>query len=241
MPDSPDFSKYLPGSVRFSLEDMGELAARLYSPVVFDRRGEIVWMDDFRGGLSNWITAVSGTGASAAISAINTYRGGFVARLVAGTNVTKLAAMAKIIGGWVGEKMGVEFCIMFSLDALTTLFQIGVYTGTELLEVRLRYTHSAYKWELLNNLAVYETILIKDVNITGGYMYIPIKIVADLIAGKYMRVLIGDIGVDVSSIEISSSAAADTPSYHITVTHTGMGGNNPELNIAHVILTANEP
>jgi len=56
MPDAPDWYKYLPGSDRYILEDMGELAARLRSPITYDRRGEVLYFDMMEHGLAPYFT-----------------------------------------------------------------------------------------------------------------------------------------------------------------------------------------
>ena len=52
--DYPDFGITDTVQAKSIITDMGELAARLGAPNVFDRLGSIVWYDDFQYGLSRW-------------------------------------------------------------------------------------------------------------------------------------------------------------------------------------------
>jgi len=59
----PDYSQAKPtGTVAtgqvYSVQDVGELAVRLQSPVKYDRRGYVVMMDDFRNGKHGWLETV---------------------------------------------------------------------------------------------------------------------------------------------------------------------------------------
>ncbi|GAG14536.1 unnamed protein product, partial [marine sediment metagenome] len=48
----------------FGLQDMGELAARQGSIVTFDRRGNVIWYDDFESSLNKWLLYDLGVGAA---------------------------------------------------------------------------------------------------------------------------------------------------------------------------------
>ena len=61
-----------------------ELAARLGSPDTFDRRGDVLWMDDFESGLK-WRTSLLGTGSLIDLTATMAASGGKCCRLVTGS------------------------------------------------------------------------------------------------------------------------------------------------------------
>lgn len=56
----PDWGEYSPQEVVSKLLDNAELAARLGSPVLFDRRGTVIFMDDFNCGVNHWDTVTKG-------------------------------------------------------------------------------------------------------------------------------------------------------------------------------------
>jgi hypothetical protein len=51
-----------PGNYGQFSGDNAELAARLLSPVVFERRGRVLWFDDMAQGLSKYLVIINGTG-----------------------------------------------------------------------------------------------------------------------------------------------------------------------------------
>jgi hypothetical protein len=56
----PDWGHAAPTSASYTLTDLGELAARLGSPVLYDRRGRVLWYDDFSAENMQWMGNVSG-------------------------------------------------------------------------------------------------------------------------------------------------------------------------------------
>ena len=49
-----DFGIYAPKETIVTIEDLGELAVRLGSPVNYDRKGDVVWVDGFEDGIDKW-------------------------------------------------------------------------------------------------------------------------------------------------------------------------------------------
>ncbi|GAI16225.1 unnamed protein product, partial [marine sediment metagenome] len=78
----PDWGTPGPLKTIYTLEDMAELVARLGSIVTFDRRGNIIWLDDFEGTLGKWGIETEGAGYSAQLSAEAARSGGFSAKLI---------------------------------------------------------------------------------------------------------------------------------------------------------------
>ncbi|GAG01299.1 unnamed protein product, partial [marine sediment metagenome] len=69
--DMPDDYKWLPGSTRFPLSDIGELAVRLGSLCSYDRRGEVIFIDDFGHGVNGYVLSHVGTGGKILVTGEN--------------------------------------------------------------------------------------------------------------------------------------------------------------------------
>jgi hypothetical protein len=241
MPDSPDYNKYLPNSNRFSLQDMGELAARLGSVSHFDRRGEIVFYDTFACGLGGWKTTLSGTGASVALVANHNYRYPYVARLICGTTDDFQATLVKWFTGIEPKRVGLEVLLAINLADAYFDIQLVINDGAHFFKMYLRFTRATNAWAVLNSAGVYQTVLTQLVEVAGAYLYVPIKIVADADTGYYVRLLVGQREVDLSGILMQSGVDTVFQQYRFTVNNFGDGSTATELYLAHVIFTANEP
>ena len=80
----PDFGLYAVKKTVSGLADLGELAVRLGSIITFDRRGDIVWFDDFEGDVFKWERDPSGVDAAIIVSPEAARNGAFSAKLTTG-------------------------------------------------------------------------------------------------------------------------------------------------------------
>lgn len=241
MPDVPDYSKYLPGSTRFALTDLGDLAVRLGSPVYYDRRGEVVYYDTFKYGLSGWTQIKSGNGSNIAIIPSSRMYSGFCARLTSGTTLDKSASLIHTESCIGSKRYGIELCL-------------GDRTGGGTLEVNLignmigggfrigfRYDFDTYKQSIRINDTSYVEVL-PSVTIGSSYDNVShIKIVADFNTGKYIRLMIKNVTIDISDYIMQSveDEGLDEVSIQIIRNGNNLGVRTTDIN--HVILTANEP
>ncbi|GAI56753.1 unnamed protein product, partial [marine sediment metagenome] len=75
----PDFGMYQIAKTIYRLADMGELAVRLGSIVTHDRRGDVIWMDNFDSGIAKWYQFASDDDGLVEWSAERSRSGGFSA------------------------------------------------------------------------------------------------------------------------------------------------------------------
>lgn len=68
MRGAPDFGGMRPMGVMATMADVGELAARLGSRCVYDRRGNVYYWDDFEGMVKRFKSAATGAGVDAAFN-----------------------------------------------------------------------------------------------------------------------------------------------------------------------------
>lgn len=226
---------------------LAELAARLGSPVTFDRRGNVIWFDDFESGLNKWLTYAVGTGAVVQLSAKRCHRGCCSVRLVAGSDSSRYAGLH-----WDGafqnvSKLGYEMCWSgadtdvygYMTDCLAWSFYIqdgnNAHVGAIIYDVKNAL------WNYIDENCVAQTFL-------SGYYHMPkttlfnfFKLVVDPVNNKYTRVLINNAEYDLSDYALYSYADPTYPSIILTFDINSQPGKLAECFVDNVVLTQNEP
>lgn len=241
MPDSPDYQKYLPGSNRFSLQDMGELAVRVNAPLMLDRRGDIVWYDDFRNGLANWKLTVGGANGGASLLANQSYHAGFYAQLIPATTSTLQTFLRSNVGNFVRGRIGFDIVLGVLNTPNNIQIQFDIFDGTYQHIAYLQYVSASSAWRISDETSTFQTILTRQIHFGSNIIWFPLKLVYDLSTQYYVRYIMGDDELDISTIQFRKVAAAATPQMQLSIAVIGDGTTNPRLNIAQAIITQSEP
>jgi hypothetical protein len=241
MPDSPDYSKYLPNSNRFSLNDMGELAARLGANSVYDRRGEIVWYDNFDFGLGTWQPYGSPVGWSIKVAADNSYRHPYNVKMASNPTINATAELWQVLGVWKLGRVGIE--VQFAPYSYTNVVELYFQYQTGLINyyTGVRLTLSTKKVALMGSAGTYVDFGDIVPWQTGLVAYNPIKLVIDFNKGKYSRLMYGETEYNISSIPIRAIASVSSPEAFMKIKCATSTNFEAYMRLAHVILTSNEP
>lgn len=195
----PDYGPNTPKSTTYGLADLAELAARLGSIVTFDRRGDVVWLDDFEDNLAKWELGF-GTG-TAVLSAATARNGGKSAKLTTpavtdlGATITKrlpFPALSKI-----GSEISVaqdDSNILFLSGAIFFLlgdgtFKYGQWEYLPLTTTLNIFDHTAGTVSLSTSVQFADSI----------YLFHTFKLVVDLVTGKYVRLIMDETEWDLSA------------------------------------------
>jgi len=239
--DLPDNYPWFPGSKRFVIADMAELAARLGSPVTYDRRGQVVWLDSGAFGLGPWVTTVDGTGAAVKVAVGALDASGYALELTAGSDAGASAQVFHRLGVLEAGRFGMEVAVSFVQAGNVCRFELLHYDGATESAARVQIDN------LANELLIYGEGegWVKIADLAGlGYQYgtyRSCKVVGDLETGYYVRLLFDDEEYDVSSHLLSAGPSAQAPTVEIQVNNLGRAGENDVLLVGRVILTVGEP
>lgn len=239
--DMPDMYPWLPGSSRYPMVDAGEMAVRLGSPVLYDRRGETLWFDTFEHGLSYSRTQYSGVGGGAALVANHAWKSGYSLKLTAGTTLSKYALVEWVLGTFSNERMGAEFGIALATEPdKVQLIVDRVYDGV-LFEGRLVLDFLTSAIKIYDALGVAHTIGSFESLVTTAVAVYPFKLVCDFRVGKYDRLLFAD--QEITGLDQYSMYSEDTaiPQLNAALSVWGKAAANGVMYVSHFILTGNEP
>ena len=220
---------------------MAELAARLGSIVTFDRRGDVVWMDDFESGVEKWVISGSGTGYGCVSSAEKAKTGGWSAKLTTGQLINYLGQMRHYQSYPALSKIGFEVSFVIHLNLGGIRLELGLYTGTTFYVAMIDICPTPPNLGYYDENFAYQTIA-HDISIAAwDYLFHTAKLVANFETGKYTRLIFDNYSYDLSSAKMYSSPSSTSPNLFVTIIATPSVNANESTYIDDVIITQNEP
>lgn len=241
MPDRPDWYDIFPGSTRFPTTDVGELAARMGSPVVYDRRGEVIFADAFRAGLAPYATSLAGTGAEAKVAGLATDLGPFAAELIGGSDGAGEAVIRKWFSRTTLGRTGLEVSIWYVGAFDEMLVTLGRYDGTNahLAALKIEWTSGVLSY--LDSAGAYQQLDTNKVWATSDAVYHNVKLIADMENDEYVRILYDEETYDLEDIAMQVTASAVDQSHLASFTIASRSGQNDSCQVGRFIVTGNEP
>jgi len=238
----PDYGIGAPLKTIYTLEDMAELAARLGSFVTFDRRGNIIFLDDFDSltKTAYWRLGIGG-GGTVNISNLWVLYGQSSCKLVAEANdwveVTYQLAFPSL------SRMGFEFAWnrLDEGNLEDIYFEVGLNDGTNWWYASLRWTAATGIWQCYDSAGLpvdLEPVVKHSADVVA---FNHVKLVADFVEKKYVRLIDNNLIFDLSHIALNKGDAV-VPAYIYIVLQTRANAGGDATNyINHIIITQNEP
>jgi len=207
----PDFGKYAPTTTIAGMSDLGELAARLGSIVTFDRRGNVIALDNFENGVEQWLRYGS-TGYSVDWDSSYFKTGGFSCKLTTGAVVGRNCVIQKHIGYPALSSLGFEISFSYKQHWDYIEFYVLLADGTYEYEIAIAYDHDLKKLQYYDAAAVYQDVPSGAWEVAGApQKFDTLKFVADFDAAEYVRLLVNSQAFDLSTISLRKRAIASTP------------------------------
>lgn len=225
----------------YSMMDMAELAARLGSPSLFNREGNVLFIDTFEHGLKPWNLVGSGTNADAIASHTWSRYGGYSMKLITGYELG---------GGMIGQRSfpypvlsryGIEYA--FSIEPGITQIDtvISHRDGAEIHSYAFRMQLDANRliiWHADYVPVIFKTSLTLA---TTSYSYHVVKIVIDIVNNMWLRIILNDTEYDLSAYSGSSVDYPATPLMDVQITAFSGADSNAAVYLDDFIITFNEP
>lgn len=218
-----------------------ELAARLGSPVRFDRRGQVLLMDTFETGLQRWVPQPYGDNAAITHDPTSALTGGYSVKLENGDDAANYAQILHTCGIRPVGRVGVSaaFALSDVIGSLALFFDY--YSAGGLVHAGVRFLESGSKLQYLDATPTWQDIGAWVPCDRGDKSYNQMKLVVDLDAGEYVRVLANGTEHDLTGTAADTNTTEYSPYYSITVKFIGRAGDTDYCYIDDVIVTVAEP
>jgi len=237
----PDYGLYTETPVASGISDPGEAAARLGGINVYDRRGWVVWMDDFESPVLKWHTARSVGGTIPTLHTTRAWMGIQSVRLFT----------AAVAGEWTGilkyfpllrlGRLGIEFFVYLVTTTPGYLeLSLEIYDGANRSTAELRlesFTRTATIVTPAGNIVVATNCF----NPSPLRSFIPVKLVVDMDTDLYTRLLIGPEEIDLSAHSLVAGAATTNRLLNLGITLRGDVVDSMYAAVDNFILTQTEP
>jgi hypothetical protein len=201
-----------------------ELAARLGSIDTFDRRGQVIFMDDFESGtLGRWTDVSFGPNSKISLSTAYANRGAFSAKFVCGEAVNDTATMLHYMCYPVLGKIGLEAAVEWhGAESFRFCWQQMLYTGAKLYYAFVRLDINAETLSYLDSAGAWQVFAsgIKPY----AHMFRNSKLVVDFLAEKFVRFTLDATEYDLSAYGLRYIVSAAAPGYVLGLAHSRYDG-----------------
>ena len=219
---------------------LGELAARLGSPMFWDKRGEVVKMQTFADGLGYCVGASSGAGSSHGLDTGVFQTGKQSYKLTTGSDGGKSAQITLYSDFSPSGRIGFEFSFSIASQPDNVTLWNTVWDGT--------YSHSLYmRWDkAVGKLQVYHSgaywVDVCDFQLPAvPFLFVSVKVVADLSTQRWVRLLSRGVEYDISAQVFPRAVSNVHPYLTYVLLASQAAAVNHTIYIDRMIVTTNEP
>ena len=237
----PDYGMYQRKVVSATLADMGDLAVRLGSIVEYDRRGDIVYLDDFENTILKWFQLGS-AGGIAVLDSVTAKSGSQSVKFTTGPLLADAWAINKsfVILGTL--RVGIEISLCDLSPGCDLYFQISYWDGAAGRQARIWYDNSADSFYVDDTVAGNWTFIANVGSMRGGeHLFYPIKLVVDFTTNLYERFLYGNTEYSISTITIPPTVLAGGAYLNAFISLSNAVAAVHNAWVDDFILTQNEP
>lgn len=225
----------------WGLEDLSEHAARLESPNVWDRRGDVIFQTDFRNGAGDVRFFRGGANAASGLWTGASRKGAFCCYLTSGSTLPGYTALIKTIPFPVMGYCGVEASWSFVADTAYIVLMWDVRMAADNPQPTLQLDPNTGVLRIQTGVAAWHTISTTENPYRSPYCLNTMKMVFDLANRVYVRVILNENSYPLPNIPIYIFAAGGAPFAGAEFRHYGDGGKNAKCYVDSFIVTQNEP
>jgi hypothetical protein len=219
---------------------LAELATRLGSVVSYERRGQVLLVENFSNGLGFYTTTASGTG-TVELSPAKYYKGGYSVKMSPQSAAGNTCNLSGQIGSVpVGQRVGLGVWISYvaGLESVKIVLIVGDGSNQNISRIELEYsTGKVYAYTTAaarTEVGRFET----NAATLGSFRFV--KFVINLSTARYVRVIVDDTQFDASAVSFQQNPTS-IKYCSITILVQSDGTRYGPLYVGAVILTSVEP
>lgn len=238
--DYPDFGVPETSAAYPLIGDLGELAVRLGSIVIFDRRGRVIHFDDFEGPVLRWDGETSPT-TYFRLSARSPKSGSQSVQLHVVATAGQKCEIHRGCALLPSEQLGLG--IAFAEPDTNSLFHLyfRYWNGTDEYQARIEINFNAKTLRYYDSTGWHEFADTFGFISTQNYHHLA-KLVADFETGKYVRFMLNDTEYDLSSYDLYTTPdTATVPHIRIYLALEARVSTASDIYLDDYILTMDEP
>lgn len=238
--DYPDFHTSVMFGDTTGDISLSELAVRLQSGINYSRGGNIVYADNFDGGLGNWLRVGSDTPSTPTLVSNPVQNGHYAASLQYSPDGNWTSYIAK----YIAIPSSTAFGVTFSFNTLNTIQEFEVYyyliTTQRSITVQLKISTNNNVCWLKDSNGQWQDIGHYYLTLTDAsiYYYWKVLIVPQLKVARYVN--INEISFDTHEILLPSGGGLDTGSLFIRYMLKGESTDLEQIFIDNVYISAQE-
>lgn len=238
---TPDWADLAPRKTVYGGIDLGELAARLGSIVTFDRRGDVVWFEDFSSGLGAWILGYTVTADKPTWSSVYARTKGFSCKLATSAVKDYLSYITHYMPIPIVSKIGLEFS--FSLSTTNTIVECSLYyyDGTTRAYYAIRYNQADETLEYYGTDSAWHVFVSDIAPYPREYSFNTLKLVVDLNAVEFVRAILNEKEHSMADLVPWNETFDFTPYLQMQIKLENPAAAAKVVYIDDVIITQNEP
>lgn len=224
----------------YGVQDMGELAVRLWSPDLYDRRGNVLFMDSFEAGIMKWDGVGVGAGAARAWDGQRAKTGGFSMLLTTGAG----AGGNYIV--WHYEPfprlsdIGAEFSFHPTATIGIIQWTVRLYDGANFFQFGARYNCATGVLDYWVPGVGYVNANLPYTLAIADTLWHTIKVVADYANNTYVRLLCDNYQLNLAGVPIAGVASGLGPYLQAEIVVFSAVAGNQNCWVDDVIVTQND-
>lgn len=220
---------------------MGELATRMGSISSFERRGEIVYMNDFEDSTLKWVTGGMGTPRSVERSIGGARNSNYSVKMITGPGVEDYVYMLHYLPLPTNTRLGFEFSFAPSSNMDRLYADLVIFDGSKQSYGEFEYLGH------LNDLKVQigpDSYVTLETNINlrqYDRLFSTVKLVVDYKTKKYVRLFLNNKEYDLSDYDMVIEDSIASPHLYFSIALENLNVGSCFVYIDDVIFTQNEP
>jgi hypothetical protein len=205
-----------------------------------DRRGSVVWWDDFEEGAAAKWKVIPLTVGTAALSTDRAWTGSTSLKVTTAAAALDYVTFVKACASSFSHRSGLEMSYCRTVAQPYVDMYLFGYSGTAYFEAGFRHDFATAKIYYEDDTATFIELPKYDPQIVDREHWIPVKIVADWDKQEYIRLIFAGTEYDLSGIPLYNAASAELQHLRPQIKTWSSAAASCVVYYDNIILTCNE-